>query len=276
MNQLIQAIRSEQLKQKRTLALRLAFIAPLAIIVLQFYLLYQNGLTYLEGDQSPWVYWTRQTLQFWALLMAPLFITLETALVAQLDHKQQCWKQLFVLPISRWAIYGAKIIASLAFLALSTLTLLAGILVGGSICPLKAGFGIQRFNSVGRCTKPARDCVYWLLPDYCSAFLDSPVLVQLCHSSWYRHRHDRSRYICYQFRFSQLLSVGLIRAGSEQLCQRSISAHAITAIRSGRRCHPSGWRMAVFTTGCIVTTQFHTRCRSLITNNKKGPDVRAL
>lgn len=144
MNQLIHAVKSEQLKLRHTLVLRLAFIAPLAVIALQFSLIYKNGLVYMNEGQSPWLYFTRQTFQFWALLMAPLFITLETALVAQLDHQQQGWKQLFALPIPRWTIYVAKVLASLVLLGLSTLFLLAGTLAAGSVLSLlQPGLGFD-------------------------------------------------------------------------------------------------------------------------------------
>ena len=47
-------------------------------------------------------------LNLWAILALPLFITLETALLAQTEHSEKHWKHLFALAVPRWVYYAAK------------------------------------------------------------------------------------------------------------------------------------------------------------------------
>jgi lantibiotic transport system permease protein len=63
------------------------------------------------------------------VLALPLFITLEVALLAGLEHGQDHWKDLFVLPIPRWTIYTAKLATAALLLALSLVLLGVGVLV---------------------------------------------------------------------------------------------------------------------------------------------------
>jgi hypothetical protein len=51
--------------------------------------------------------------------MLTLYITLETALLAGLEHQQQGWKHLAALPIPRAAVYAAKQIMAMGMVALS-------------------------------------------------------------------------------------------------------------------------------------------------------------
>jgi len=72
---------------------------------------------------------------FWALLMMPLFITLETALIAGLDHSGSQWKSLLARPVPRWTLYVAKLVVVMAMTAASTAALLWGVLMDGAILP---------------------------------------------------------------------------------------------------------------------------------------------
>lgn len=113
------AITAEWLKMKRTLALWLTLLAPGMIAGLQFLMVIDRDGAMLADIRDPWIFITRQNLTFWTLLMAPLFVTLETALVAQLDHSSDHWKHLFALPLPRWSIYVAKLIINMLLILLS-------------------------------------------------------------------------------------------------------------------------------------------------------------
>ena len=67
----------------------------------------------------------------WALLMLPLFVTLETALVAQWEHRVRQWKHLFALPVPRGTLYAAKQLAGMFLIGLSSLALVAMIVLTG-------------------------------------------------------------------------------------------------------------------------------------------------
>ncbi len=139
------AVSAEGLKLKRTLAFWLAFIAPFTIALLQFILFYQRGISTALGDANPWMILGQQTLIFWAILMQPLFITLETALIAGLDHTGDHWKHLFALALPRWAVYAAKQVMGMAIIGLSMIALDGfGLLVGVMLRLLKPEYGFDQ------------------------------------------------------------------------------------------------------------------------------------
>jgi hypothetical protein len=118
---LFRALHAEQLKLKRTLALRMVFVAPLLVGFLLFFMLYERRN--VGADFNMWDTLGKISLSAWGVFMMPLLITLETALLNGLDHGEKNWKHLFALPIPRHAIYAAKLITAQILLALSTLVL---------------------------------------------------------------------------------------------------------------------------------------------------------
>ncbi len=130
---LVRALAAEELKLRRTLALALVVIAPLVIAVLQGVMLDDCGLDCLQGKGDVWLWFSKQSMLFWALLMMPLFITLQTALIANLDHGARAWKHLFAQPVSRGAIYTAKLIAGTVLIALSMLGMVFFTAMVGSV-----------------------------------------------------------------------------------------------------------------------------------------------
>lgn len=134
----VRALRAETLKMKRTLALWLVVIVPLAMVGLEFVSMVQRGEYYLRQFEDPWIRFGQQMLLFWALLALPLFITLETALLGGLEHRNDQWKHLSALPLPRWTVYVAKQVAGMALIGLSI-----GVLV---IFTVLAGLGLQAFK----------------------------------------------------------------------------------------------------------------------------------
>jgi len=129
---LIRAFHAETLKLKRTLALWLVAIAPLAVLLLIVASYWQRRESILSDSARMWEFLAQQTFIFWALLMLPLFITLETALLGGLEHESDHWKQILAQPVSRAAIYLAKqfialLLIGLSMLALAGFTCLAGV-----------------------------------------------------------------------------------------------------------------------------------------------------
>ncbi len=120
MNALARALWAETLKTKRTLALAVTVLAPLAIGVLMVAMYLEHAEYYaVPKGENPWIRYTQTCLVWWSLLMLPLFITLETALINGLDHSPRSWKMLYTTPIPRWAFYAAKQIISMGLIALS-------------------------------------------------------------------------------------------------------------------------------------------------------------
>jgi len=142
---LVRALRAEQLKLKRTLALWLAPLAPLVIIALQVAIILENQEHYRQQEVAQaWTRYGGQIVFLWTMLMLPLFITLETALLANLEHGNEQWKHLFALPIPRWAIYAAKQVGGMVIIGLSMASLYVLLVVSGlSLRLLTPGLGFE-------------------------------------------------------------------------------------------------------------------------------------
>jgi lantibiotic transport system permease protein len=134
MNAFFCSLRAEALKTKRTLALILTWVAPVVIVMLvsAFYLQHADYYAPKKGI-NPWTTYSQMILVYWNLLMLPLFITLETALITQLEHGRKNWKLIFTTPLPRWTVYASKQGIILGWIALSYGALLALMAVSGGV-----------------------------------------------------------------------------------------------------------------------------------------------
>jgi len=136
MNPLIQALSAETLKIKRTLALWLALLTPGALVFLEVAAATQRQGNLLQADVNHWRYIFEHMLSIWVILILPLFITLETALVGQLEHSNHTWQVMHAQPVPRWATVAAKQVWGLGLVVLGMLVLIGLTLVGGSVLDL--------------------------------------------------------------------------------------------------------------------------------------------
>jgi len=97
---------------------------------------YQGRISELTPDINRWALFFEDLFTIWVILILPLFITLETALLGQLEHANHTWKLVHTQPVPRWATLAAKQIWGLGLLALGMLALIALTLVGGGILDL--------------------------------------------------------------------------------------------------------------------------------------------
>jgi hypothetical protein len=133
---LVRVLWAELLKMKRTIALKMVLIAPLAVGALVVFMVSQAPFSTLRRNPTgEWLGLARLNLVIWALLMMPLFITLETALVAGLDHADNQWKNLLARPVPRWTFYVAKLVVVGLMTAFSTAILFAGVVTAGTVLP---------------------------------------------------------------------------------------------------------------------------------------------
>lgn len=134
---LLSVLHAEMLKLKRTIAAPMVVLAPALIVVLVFVMGKNAPFTTLNrnGVTGEWTALTRAHLRFWAALMLPLLITLETALLAGLEHSESQWKSLMARPLPRWNFYAAKLLVGLGLTVASTAVLIGGILLDGMILP---------------------------------------------------------------------------------------------------------------------------------------------
>lgn len=145
MSPLSRALWAEALKLRGTLALWMCAIAPavvVALLVLQIAFSDFTQRSPMEPGQA-WPRFAQSVLVLWSFLMLPLFVTLQSALLAGLEHANQQWKHLLALPLPRSAHYLAKQVALTAMLALAMVLLAVFIVLGGIVLgAVKPVFGI--------------------------------------------------------------------------------------------------------------------------------------
>jgi hypothetical protein len=123
---------AESLKIKRTLALAMVVLAPAFVVILQFLVTYSTADRIAETGRDYWPMLVQNSVMMWALLLLPLFIGLETALLAGLEHGEKNWKSLLALPVPRWTIYLGKLLVAVALLGAAHAVLAGGTLVSGA------------------------------------------------------------------------------------------------------------------------------------------------
>lgn len=131
MTDLYRCLSAEILKLKRTLALWMTIIAPGIVVFLQVLVILKRS-SMLEKSSDPWASFSGNIGGLWAVLMLPLFITLEAALVSNLEHSERQWKQLLALPVPRWSIYLSKFLVVQGLVILSSIALFA-MTIGGAL-----------------------------------------------------------------------------------------------------------------------------------------------
>ncbi len=124
---------AELLKLRRTLAFWMMFAAPLLVIVLALLMYYERSAYYVKQGQPLWNSIQKSAFVLWSILMLPLYITLQTALLAGLEHGEDRWRNLLAMPVPRWCIYFAKLAIPCAMVLISSLLLNFGCLLDGLI-----------------------------------------------------------------------------------------------------------------------------------------------
>lgn len=145
MSPLIRALSAESLKLRGTLALWMCLIAPATVVAL--YVL-QVGFSDFAARKAPspeaaWMALAQSTMVLWAFLMLPLLVTLQSALLAGLEHGERQWKHLLALPVPRRVHYLAKTLVLAAMVGAAFMFLVLLIPVGGWLLMLlKPEFGL--------------------------------------------------------------------------------------------------------------------------------------
>jgi lantibiotic transport system permease protein len=111
----VRVVTVECLKLKRTLALGMVVLAPVTVVILHGLILYAGGERVVRGGRDAWSQLCTNSVGMWTLLMMPMFVTLETSLLAGLEHNGN-WKAVLTLPAPRWAVYIAKLLVAVGLL----------------------------------------------------------------------------------------------------------------------------------------------------------------
>ncbi len=107
----INSLQSEWIKKKRSLASWLVIIGslfvPLIIIIIR--LAYPDKLHAIYGAPDFWERHWRSCWESMALFLLPVGLMLATSLTAQIEYRNNTWKQLHTTPLSLTTIYFSKL-----------------------------------------------------------------------------------------------------------------------------------------------------------------------
>jgi hypothetical protein len=135
MNEFLRIASAELLKLRRTLALRLAVIAPLTIVLLQFGVYLARGEQMSPRGANPLTGYAQSILTLWTIVLFPFYAALVAALLADIENRGGNWERLLSLPVNRRSIYAAKWVSGGLLLLVSSAVLTLG--VGASAAMLR-------------------------------------------------------------------------------------------------------------------------------------------
>ena len=113
-----------------------ALVSPLVMVLLQFAITAKRSGTLIVSGNDAWPPMVKQTIEVWTLLMMPMFVTLETSLLAGLENTGKNWKSLLALPAPRWTIYVSKLVVTITLLWAAHAVLVAGTIGSGALLKL--------------------------------------------------------------------------------------------------------------------------------------------
>lgn len=122
---------------RRTIAWKMVVLAPGIVVLLAFFAAWQAPFSTINrfGAGQEWAALTRFCLRLWAILMLPLYIILQSALLAGLDHAGGQWRSILARPLPRWTFYAAKLTFVIGLAVAGSGLLVLGIALEGAILP---------------------------------------------------------------------------------------------------------------------------------------------
>src|SRR6476659_7002134 len=128
---LIHSFQSEWLKTKRSLAFWMVvvggFFTP-SIITAARLIRYQK-LPQIYSSENFWDLLWKNSWESMAIFFLPLGAILSTSLIAQIEYKNNTWKQLHPLPLSYTTVFFSKLAVILALMAILFVLFNVGILL---------------------------------------------------------------------------------------------------------------------------------------------------
>src|SRR5689334_17722501 len=133
----LRVLHAEALKMRRTIAWKMAVLAPGIVVVLAFFAAWQAPFSTISrfGRDQEWAALTRFCMRLWAILMLPLYIVLQSALLAGLDHAGGQWRSILARPLPRWTFYVTKLTFVIGLAVCGSTVLALGIALDGAVLP---------------------------------------------------------------------------------------------------------------------------------------------
>jgi len=136
MNEFSRIASAELLKLRRTLALRMAVVAPLTIVLLQFGVYLARGEEMSPHGANPLIGYAQSILTLWTIVLFPFYAALVAALLADIENRGGNWERLLSLPVNRRSIYAAKWVSGGMLLLISSAVLSLGVGASATILRL--------------------------------------------------------------------------------------------------------------------------------------------
>lgn len=133
-------------KIRRSLVLLMTLACPFAVVLLVFAMNLRNSSRQSVGPEQ-WAMLWASVSAMWSWFMLPLYVALSTSLINGNEHRNQTWRLMLSLPISRVELFSAKAIVAIllmlfAHLAVLAWTVLAIGALGAFGFPLEGAFRI--------------------------------------------------------------------------------------------------------------------------------------
>ena len=140
----LRILKSEFQKTKNIWGLTLSVVGPIGVSLIVM-LGFLNNADQASNATNPWYDFAKVSYQFYAFLY-PLFATLITFLIANIEHKNRGFKYIFSLPAPKSHFYISKVIILLFWIACSLLTALVCLYIFGNVVGLLVpAYGFQEY-----------------------------------------------------------------------------------------------------------------------------------
>lgn len=134
----LNSLQSEWLKLRNSAALWLIAVGGFFIpsIILISRLIQSEKTLLVNASEGAWMQLFHQCWQYMSIFLLPMGITLVCSLIAQVEYRNNAWKQVFASPQSLHTIFWAKYSVVVALLLVFFVLFNVGIFLTGAIPPL--------------------------------------------------------------------------------------------------------------------------------------------
>jgi len=127
----VRILLAELLKLRRTLAFWMILIAPALVLLITFLIFHERSAYYVKLNRPLWQSIQNSSFSLWCILVLPLYVTLQTALLSTVEHNENRWRNLLTLPVSRPLLYLTKLVIPSGMVAASCFLLSFGAVLTG-------------------------------------------------------------------------------------------------------------------------------------------------
>lgn len=135
-------VTAEFIKLRRTVALWLVLVIPLAVVALELFLLFDRTSHPMGDAANVWRNLLGNGWSFWLMLFVPMLVTFEAASLHNLEHSGKHWKQLHAFPLPRWSLYATKMVVCALLVGVSFLIATLGFVADVLIYSAFGGHGL--------------------------------------------------------------------------------------------------------------------------------------